>query len=275
VSRAFGTAYEKGGSLVSRWRSWAGGGGGGEGTIWVAHGRASGDGGARTRRTPQPTPSRRVPGRFWRSGDAFGVYVVKDEQVRWMPAINANLVIVVAFLTLRMIARARRRAHLTPRDLAGETRPQSLTICAALMIGRWRRSSETSRHESTVAKRQWFARALRLRRSAYDLAGLAHHGNRRGWRSRCLGWCSEGRPARFSWWASLVSYLALAFSLGGTKRQLSLIVARAARRRPELENGAAKVFVPPEIYGTQTARNRRRNHFRSGNLRHRGGRRVE
>jgi hypothetical protein len=41
----------------------------------------------------------------------FGVYVVKDEQVRWMPAINANLVIVVAFLTLRMIARARRRAH--------------------------------------------------------------------------------------------------------------------------------------------------------------------
>jgi hypothetical protein len=40
-----------------------------------------------------------------------GVYVVKDEQVRWVPAINANLVIVVAFLTLRMIARARRRAR--------------------------------------------------------------------------------------------------------------------------------------------------------------------
>jgi hypothetical protein len=40
-----------------------------------------------------------------------GVYVVKDEQVRWIPAVNANLVIIVAFLTLRMIARARRRAH--------------------------------------------------------------------------------------------------------------------------------------------------------------------
>jgi uncharacterized spore protein YtfJ len=40
-----------------------------------------------------------------------GVYVVKDEQVRWVPAVNANLVIVVAFLCIRMIARARRRAR--------------------------------------------------------------------------------------------------------------------------------------------------------------------
>ena len=40
-----------------------------------------------------------------------GVYVVKDEKVRWVPAVNANLVIVVAFLTLRVIARARRRTR--------------------------------------------------------------------------------------------------------------------------------------------------------------------
>jgi hypothetical protein len=40
-----------------------------------------------------------------------GVYVVKDEQVRWVPAVNANLVIVVAFMTVRMIARARRQAR--------------------------------------------------------------------------------------------------------------------------------------------------------------------
>jgi hypothetical protein len=38
-----------------------------------------------------------------------GVYVVKDEQVRWVPSVSANLVIVVAFLCIRMIARARRR----------------------------------------------------------------------------------------------------------------------------------------------------------------------
>ena len=77
VSRAFGTAYEKGGSLVIPVAFESTGSGGGFGGVVMP----------------------------------FGVYVVKDEQVRWMPAINANLVIVVAFLTLRMIARARRRAH--------------------------------------------------------------------------------------------------------------------------------------------------------------------
>jgi hypothetical protein len=33
-----------------------------------------------------------------------GVYVFKVEQVRRVPAVNANLVIVVAFMTVRMIA---------------------------------------------------------------------------------------------------------------------------------------------------------------------------
>jgi hypothetical protein len=40
-----------------------------------------------------------------------GVYVVKDDGVRWVPAINANLVIIMVFLTLRRIARARRKAR--------------------------------------------------------------------------------------------------------------------------------------------------------------------
>jgi uncharacterized spore protein YtfJ len=44
-----------------------------------------------------------------------GVYVVKDEKVRWIPAVNVNLIIIVVFVTLRMILRARfraqRRAH--------------------------------------------------------------------------------------------------------------------------------------------------------------------
>ena len=35
-----------------------------------------------------------------------GVYVGKDEQVRWVPTVNANLVIVVAFMSVRMIARS-------------------------------------------------------------------------------------------------------------------------------------------------------------------------
>jgi uncharacterized spore protein YtfJ len=103
VGRAFGTAYEKDGSLVIPVALVAGGGGGGEGTS----GSPSGD-------TPVEVGSDESSG----SGGGFGgvvmpvgVYVVKDEQVRWVPAINANLIIVVAFLTLRLIARARRRAR--------------------------------------------------------------------------------------------------------------------------------------------------------------------
>lgn len=107
VSRAFGTAYEKDGSLVIPVALVAGGGGGGEGTS----GSPSGD-------TPDEDEDAAPDAESSGSGGGFGgvvmpvgVYVVKDEQVRWVPAINANLVIVVAFLTLRMIARARRRAR--------------------------------------------------------------------------------------------------------------------------------------------------------------------
>jgi uncharacterized spore protein YtfJ len=110
VSRAFGTAYEKDGSLVIPVALVAGGGGGGEG--------------------PTGTPARDVVDDMESSGDVpdsgttsgsgggfggvvmpVGVYVVKDDRVRWIPAVNANLVIVVAFLTLRIIARTRRRAR--------------------------------------------------------------------------------------------------------------------------------------------------------------------
>ena len=110
VSRAFGTPYEKDGSLVIPVAFVAGGGGGGEGPV-----------GPLTRDSPHaesnvddPTSNLQSTG----SGGGFGgvvmpvgVYVVKDEKVRWVPAVNANLVIVVAFLCVRMIARARRRAR--------------------------------------------------------------------------------------------------------------------------------------------------------------------
>jgi len=111
VSRACGTAYEKGGSLVIPVAFVAGGGGGGEGTSGSPTAGASGDGGPEHDETATDAESTGSGGGFGGVVMPFGVYVVKDEQVRWMPAINANLVIVVAFLTLRMIARARRRAH--------------------------------------------------------------------------------------------------------------------------------------------------------------------
>jgi len=111
VSRAFGTAYEKDGSLVIPVALVAGGGGGGEGTSGSpsdveTDDIESGEGDSNAEVAPSGSG-----GGFGGVVMPVGVYVVKDEQVRWVPAVNANLVIVVAFLTLRMIARARRRAH--------------------------------------------------------------------------------------------------------------------------------------------------------------------
>jgi uncharacterized spore protein YtfJ len=110
VSRAFGTAYEKGGSLVIPVALVAGGGGGGEGTSGTPTGDDDVD--AVSEDDENATDAEASSG----SGGGFGgvvmpvgVYVVKDEQVRWVPAVNANLVIIVAFLILRMIARARQR----------------------------------------------------------------------------------------------------------------------------------------------------------------------
>ena len=111
MSRAFGTAYEKDGSLVIPVALVAGGGGGGEGTSGSpsdveTDDIESGEGDSNAEVAPSGSG-----GGFGGVVMPVGVYVVKDEQVRWVPAVNANLVIVVAFLTLRMIARARRRAH--------------------------------------------------------------------------------------------------------------------------------------------------------------------
>jgi uncharacterized spore protein YtfJ len=110
VSRAFGTAYEKDGSLVIPVALVAGGGGGGEGT--------SGSPSESSEVIDAEDDESTSDGESSGSGGGFGgvvmpvgVYVVKDENVRWVPAVNANLVIVVAFLTLRMIARARRRSR--------------------------------------------------------------------------------------------------------------------------------------------------------------------
>ncbi len=113
VSRAFGTAYEKDGSLVIPVALVAGGGGGGEGegTSGSPTDDTTGDAGREDGESTPEVASSGSGGGFGGVVMPVGVYVVKDERVRWVPAVNANVVIVVAFLTLRMIARARRRAH--------------------------------------------------------------------------------------------------------------------------------------------------------------------
>jgi uncharacterized spore protein YtfJ len=111
VSRAFGTAYEKDGSLVIPVALVAGGGGGGEGTSGSPTDDITDEIGKEVGDSTTDAASSGSGGGFGGVVMPVGVYVVKDERVRWMPAVNANLVIIVAFLTLRMIARARRRAH--------------------------------------------------------------------------------------------------------------------------------------------------------------------
>jgi uncharacterized spore protein YtfJ len=111
VSCAFGTAYEKDGSLVIPVALVAGGGGGGEGTSGSPTDDITDEIGKEVGESTTDAASSGSGGGFGGVVMPVGVYVVKDERVRWMPAVNANLVIVVAFLTLRMIARARRRAH--------------------------------------------------------------------------------------------------------------------------------------------------------------------
>jgi uncharacterized spore protein YtfJ len=115
VTRAFGSAYEKDGSMVIPVALVTGGGGAGEGSGGVAN--ASSDevddqGDAPHGDADQSSGS---GGGFGGMVMPVGVYVVKDEKVRWIPAVNANLVIIVVFITLRMILRARfraqRRAH--------------------------------------------------------------------------------------------------------------------------------------------------------------------
>ena len=111
VSRAFGTAYEKDGSLVIPVAFVAGGGGGGEGPIGVATSDSHGVAESGVNDLTKNAESSGSGGGFGGVVMPAGVYVVKDEQVRWVPAVNANLVIAVSFLSIRMIARARRRAR--------------------------------------------------------------------------------------------------------------------------------------------------------------------
>jgi uncharacterized spore protein YtfJ len=110
VGRSFGAAYEKDGSLIIPVALVAGGGGAGEGPS--SHSDADealeGDG------ESSSDVSNGSGGGFGGVVMPIGVYVVKDEKVRWVPAISANLVIVVVFILVRMmlrsVIRARRRA---------------------------------------------------------------------------------------------------------------------------------------------------------------------
>jgi uncharacterized spore protein YtfJ len=103
VRRAFGAAYEKDGMLIIPVALVVGGGGGGT---------------SRTRRGDQATDdppgedaAPQDPGRT-DAGGGFGglvlpsgAYVVKGDQVRWVPAVDATIAVLASLSLVRLLAR--------------------------------------------------------------------------------------------------------------------------------------------------------------------------
>jgi uncharacterized spore protein YtfJ len=104
VRRVFGEPYEKNGVTIIPAARIMGGAGAGEGQ------QPTGDGEG----TASPTGS---GGGFGLAGRPAGAFVVKGDQVRWLPAIDVNrlmlgfqVTMIVFLLVMRSIARARAEA---------------------------------------------------------------------------------------------------------------------------------------------------------------------
>ena len=117
VRRAFGAAYEKDGMLIIPVAIVTGGGGGG--TARPRHGKPAdrpdgppGDGPAAPGTPPPDSERADTGGGFGGLVWPTGAYVVKDGQVRWVPAVDTTIVILASLGLVRVLARtwtARRR----------------------------------------------------------------------------------------------------------------------------------------------------------------------
>ena len=109
VRRSFGAAYEKDGVLIIPVAMVAGGGGGG-----TAKPRNRGAAGPDAPPPAGPAVNGETPpgGARTETGGGFGglvvpagAYVVKGDQVRWVPAVDATVVIVASLSLVRILAR--------------------------------------------------------------------------------------------------------------------------------------------------------------------------
>jgi|ERR1035441_1810763 uncharacterized spore protein YtfJ len=127
VRRAFGTAYEKDGMLIIPVAIVAGGGGGG--TARTRHGNSAAHPSGPPEEDPAAhdiAPQDSAPQDSGRmdAGGGFGglvlpsgAYVVKGDQVRWVPAVDATIVVLASLSLVRVLARTwihRRRHHGQP-----------------------------------------------------------------------------------------------------------------------------------------------------------------
>ena len=122
VRRAFGTAYEKDGMLIIPVALVARGGGGG--TTRTRHGDSAvrpdsppESGAAAHNATPQDSEPIDSGGGFGGLVLPSGAYVVKGDQVRWVPAVDVTIVALASLSLVRVLARTwtrRRRPHRRP-----------------------------------------------------------------------------------------------------------------------------------------------------------------
>jgi len=117
VRRAFGAAYEKNGVLIIPVAIVAGGGGGGTGHTQRGNSAVSPDsrpeeGAAADDVTPQESGRVDAGGGFGGLVLPAGAYVVKGDQVRWVPAVDVTIVALASLALARILARTltRRRS---------------------------------------------------------------------------------------------------------------------------------------------------------------------
>jgi len=105
VRRSFGAAYERDGLLIIPVALVAGGGGGGEGPMKPPsseHARAIETEEATRDTPPDGQPPIGTGGGFGGLVLPVGVYVVKGDQVRWIPAYDATLIVMAGLGVVRV-----------------------------------------------------------------------------------------------------------------------------------------------------------------------------
>jgi uncharacterized spore protein YtfJ len=134
VRRAFGTAYEKDGMLIIPVALVAGGGGGGMGTARTRSGDSAarpggppGAGSAGQDAASQDSGQPDLGGGFGGLVLPSGAYIVKGDQVRWVPAVDATIVILASLSLVRVLGRtwARRRSRRLQPGADGRRSGQS------------------------------------------------------------------------------------------------------------------------------------------------------
>jgi uncharacterized spore protein YtfJ len=116
VHRAFGTAYERNGVLIIPVALVAGGGGGGTGRI--RRGSAAGGPDPSSERDPAASGTAPQDSGTVESGGGFsglvlpvGAYVVKGDQVRWVPAVDVTIIALASVSLVRVLARMGSRSR--------------------------------------------------------------------------------------------------------------------------------------------------------------------